>query len=183
MDIRQHQYLCGFERDEAAPEVHTLRERNKTNPFISLLMLPSRSISRDRGLPQKCPFTCVRWIGDRKGIEEQTTRWDQVILDREREMQKWIRLFRQLLQRGARTLGFFNNHYAGCAPGSVKLLRNCGRSSSAMTTEQMGQEQLCLGNQPIKDICERRSMCPLPMSFARHFTGCFIAYSEWLPLC
>ena len=84
-------------------------------------MLPSRSISRDRGLHQKCPFTSIRRIDDRKGNEEQVTRWDQVILNREREMQEWICLIRQLLQRGVRILGFFNNHYAGCAPGSIKL--------------------------------------------------------------
>jgi uncharacterized protein YecE (DUF72 family) len=57
----------------------------------------------------------LRWIGDRKGIEEQTPHWNQVILNREREMQEWIRLIRQLLQRSVHIFGFFNNHCGFCA--------------------------------------------------------------------
>jgi uncharacterized protein YecE (DUF72 family) len=36
-------------------------------------------------------------------------------------METWIRIIRGLLKRGLRILGFFNNHYAGFAPGSIKL--------------------------------------------------------------
>ena len=66
-------------------------------------------------------FVYLRWLGDRKGIEEKTMNWDQVILDRTREMETWIPIIRKLLERGVRILGFFNNHYAGFAPGSIKL--------------------------------------------------------------
>ena len=66
-------------------------------------------------------FAYLRWLGDRKGIEERTKRWDQVIIDRTREMETWISIIRKLLKRGIRILGFFNNHYAGFAPGSIKL--------------------------------------------------------------
>jgi len=66
-------------------------------------------------------FVYLRWLGDRKGIEERTKRWDSVIIDRTREMETWIRIIRSLLKRGLRVLGFFNNHYAGFAPGSIKL--------------------------------------------------------------
>jgi uncharacterized protein YecE (DUF72 family) len=66
-------------------------------------------------------FVYLRWLGDRKGIEERTKHWDSVIIDRRREMETWIRIIRALLKRGLRILGFFNNHYAGFAPGSVKL--------------------------------------------------------------
>jgi uncharacterized protein YecE (DUF72 family) len=66
-------------------------------------------------------FVYLRWLGDRKGIEERTKQWDSVIIDRTREMEAWIRIIRSLLKRGLRILGFFNNHYAGFAPGSIKL--------------------------------------------------------------
>jgi uncharacterized protein YecE (DUF72 family) len=66
-------------------------------------------------------FAYLRWLGDRKGIEERTKYWDSVIIDRTREMETWIPIIRSLLKRGIRILGFFNNHYAGFAPGSVKL--------------------------------------------------------------
>ena len=66
-------------------------------------------------------FTYIRWLGNRKGIEEQTKHWDRIIIDREDEMETWIGAIRQLLKRGVRILGYFNNHYAGFAPGSIEL--------------------------------------------------------------
>ena len=66
-------------------------------------------------------FAYLRWLGDRKGIEEKTKHWDSVIIDRTHEMETWIPIIRKLLKRGVRILGFFNNHYAGFAPGSIKL--------------------------------------------------------------
>jgi len=68
-------------------------------------------------------FAYLRWLGDRKGIEERTQRWDKIIIDRTREMETWIPIIRALLKRGINILGFFNNHYAGFAPGSIKLFR------------------------------------------------------------
>ncbi|MGD0125334.1 MAG: DUF72 domain-containing protein [Terriglobia bacterium] len=68
-------------------------------------------------------FAYLRWLGDRKGIEERTQSWDKIIIDRTREMETWIPIIRALLKRGINILGFFNNHYAGFAPGSIKLFR------------------------------------------------------------
>lgn len=76
-------------------------------------------------------FVYVRWLGDRKGIEEITKHWDKVVIDRRREMEIWIPILRQLLQRGLRVLGFFNNHYAGHAPGSIKLFYEMWESLGA----------------------------------------------------
>jgi len=66
-------------------------------------------------------FTYIRWLGDRKGIEERTKHWNRIIIDREEEMEMWIPVIRQLLKRGIRVFGYFNNHYAGFAPASIKL--------------------------------------------------------------
>jgi uncharacterized protein YecE (DUF72 family) len=66
-------------------------------------------------------FVYIRWLGDRKGIEKRTQHWDRIIIDREDEMRTWIPAIRQLLKRGIRILGYFNNHYAGFAPGSIEL--------------------------------------------------------------
>ena len=66
-------------------------------------------------------FAYVRWLGDRKGIEEKTQHWDRIIIDREDEMRIWIPVIRQLLQRGIQVMGYFNNHYAGFGPGSIEL--------------------------------------------------------------
>ena len=36
-------------------------------------------------------FTYVRWLGDRKAIEEQTTTWNKLIIDRRGELFEWIK--------------------------------------------------------------------------------------------
>ena len=66
-------------------------------------------------------FVYVRWLGDRKGIEEKTQHWDRIIVDREDEMRIWIPIIRQILKRGIQVMGYFNNHYAGFGPGSIEL--------------------------------------------------------------
>ncbi len=66
-------------------------------------------------------FAYIRWLGDRKGIEEKTQHWDKVIVDREAEMEIWIPIIRELLKQRIQVVGYFNNHYAGFGPGSIAL--------------------------------------------------------------
>ena len=68
-------------------------------------------------------FAYIRWLGDRKGIEQKTTRWDRLIVDRRRDMGRWIPAIRGILDRGMTVYGYFNNHYAGYAIGSIDLFR------------------------------------------------------------
>jgi uncharacterized protein YecE (DUF72 family) len=68
-------------------------------------------------------FAYVRWLGDRKGIEAQTTTWDKTIVDRKSELNKWAEIIRNLvLEKKLRKIfAFANNHYAGHAPATVKM--------------------------------------------------------------
>jgi uncharacterized protein YecE (DUF72 family) len=66
-------------------------------------------------------FAYIRWLGDRKGIEAKTQHWDRLIVNREREMETWIPAIDRLLERRLRIYAYFNNHYAGFAPGSIRL--------------------------------------------------------------
>jgi uncharacterized protein YecE (DUF72 family) len=68
-------------------------------------------------------FCYVRWLGDRKGIEARTDSWDRLIVDRTAEMERWVPTLATLLERNIELFGYFNNHYAGHAPGSIELLR------------------------------------------------------------
>ena len=76
-------------------------------------------------------FAYVRWLGDRKGIEEKTRHWDRTIVDREAEMRIWIPVLRQLLARGISIRGYFNNHYAGFGPGSIEMFGKVWESMAA----------------------------------------------------
>jgi len=70
-------------------------------------------------------FAYVRWLGNRKGIEEQTTTWDKTVIDRQPELKSWVVVLRRLVEdkRIRKILAFANNHYAGHAPDTVKLFR------------------------------------------------------------
>lgn len=69
-------------------------------------------------------FAYVRFIGDRKDIEAKTNRWDKVIEDKTTEMTVWTDELKKIVNNGVKTYAFFNNHYAGFAPGSVKLFED-----------------------------------------------------------
>ena len=66
-------------------------------------------------------FVYVRWLGDRKGIEALTMRWDKTVIDRTGELRNWAALFRKFLSRNLKVYAYANNHYAGHGPGTVKL--------------------------------------------------------------
>ncbi len=68
-------------------------------------------------------FSYLRFLGDRKGIEKKTQHWDRVLVDRRGEMEAWIPEIRRLLERQRVIYAYFNNHYAGYAPGSLELFR------------------------------------------------------------
>jgi uncharacterized protein YecE (DUF72 family) len=67
-------------------------------------------------------FAYVRWLGDRKKIEEQTTTWDKTIVDRRGDLKNWVDFLKEMvLNKKIRKLfAFANNHYAGHGPTTVK---------------------------------------------------------------
>jgi len=70
-------------------------------------------------------FAYVRWLGNRKGIEEQTTTWDKTVIDRQSDLTNWVVVLRRLVEdkRIRKIFAFANNHYAGYGPGTVKLFQ------------------------------------------------------------
>jgi uncharacterized protein YecE (DUF72 family) len=70
-------------------------------------------------------FAYVRFIGDRKDIEAKTqSKWDKLVEDKTAEMTVWTRELKKIVNKGVKTYAFFNNHYAGFAPGSVKVFED-----------------------------------------------------------
>jgi len=98
-----------------------LRQHGVALALVDHAWMPRPHDYFEAGDPITADFSYIRWIGDRKGIEEKTQRWDQVIIDREDDMQIWIPIIHQILKRRIQVMGYFNNHYAGFAPGSIKL--------------------------------------------------------------
>jgi uncharacterized protein YecE (DUF72 family) len=68
-------------------------------------------------------FAYVRWLGDRKQIEKQTTTWDKTFIDRTSDLKNWVDLLKQMVndKKIRKLFAFANNHYQGHGPGTVKL--------------------------------------------------------------
>jgi hypothetical protein len=49
--------------------------------------------------PITADFTYVRWLGDRKGIEQQTKIWDKIVVDRHAEFSEWAEILGRVQKR------------------------------------------------------------------------------------
>jgi uncharacterized protein YecE (DUF72 family) len=77
--------------------------------------------------PITAKWTYIRWLGDRKGIELQTTTWDKTIVDRTTELRSWVDFCYQIKKRGILIYGYANNHYAGNGPATIRHFRDLWR--------------------------------------------------------
>jgi uncharacterized protein YecE (DUF72 family) len=68
-------------------------------------------------------WTCVRWLGGRKGIEAETKTWDKTMVDRKAELNNWVEVLRAMAnsRKIRKIFAFSNNHYAGYGLATVKL--------------------------------------------------------------
>jgi uncharacterized protein YecE (DUF72 family) len=99
-----------------------LRERN-----VALALTDTSFVPRPWEMKEKfdmitADFAYVRWLGDRKGIEKQTTTWNETIVDRKADLRNWAELLKAMLnnKKIRKIFAFANNHYSGHAPATVK---------------------------------------------------------------
>jgi uncharacterized protein YecE (DUF72 family) len=100
-----------------------LREHNVALALIDQSWMPRPWEIKDPLDLITSDFAYIRWLGDRKGIEEQTKTWDKVIVDRTQDLRNWVEMLRRLVldKRIRKILAYANNHYSGFAPATVKL--------------------------------------------------------------
>jgi uncharacterized protein YecE (DUF72 family) len=65
----------------------------------------------------------IRLLGDRKEIEEVTTSWDRIVVDRSDSLARWAKLLAELRGEAERIYVYANNHYAGHAPATLEELK------------------------------------------------------------
>jgi uncharacterized protein YecE (DUF72 family) len=103
------------------PLLNLLREHGVALALIDHPWMPAaKAYARVPGIIT-ADFLYVRMLGDRHGIEEQTTTWDRLVVDRTRESRDWVEVLRELGPQVRRTYTYFNNHYAGSAYQSAEL--------------------------------------------------------------
>ena len=73
--------------------------------------------------PITADWTYIRWLGDRKAIEQQTMIWDKTVVDRSAELSSWVDFCYQVIKRGVLIYAYANNHYSGHAPATVEQFR------------------------------------------------------------
>jgi uncharacterized protein YecE (DUF72 family) len=98
-----------------------LQEQNVALALIDHPWMPRPNELQARPEVITTDFTYVRWLGDRKAIEEQTKVWDKTIIDRRGELEAWVEACRNFLKRKIRVFAFANNHYGGYAPDTLRL--------------------------------------------------------------
>jgi hypothetical protein len=59
-----------------------------------------------------------------RGFERATKVWNRIVVDRTTEMSSWVDACKKIQRRGVTIYGYFNSHYAGFGPGSVRLFRD-----------------------------------------------------------
>jgi uncharacterized protein YecE (DUF72 family) len=107
--------------------VETLRERGVALALIDQSWMPRPSQWFEKFDPITADFTYVRWLGDRKGIEEQTKVWDKTIVDRSRELSEWAEILGKVQKRKIQIYCYANNHYAGFGPATAEMFQDLWR--------------------------------------------------------
>jgi uncharacterized protein YecE (DUF72 family) len=116
--------------------VEALRERGVALALIDQSWMPRPAEWFEKFDPITADFTYVRWLGDRKGIEQQTKIWNKIIVDRRTELSEWARILGKVHKRKIQILAFANNHFAGFGPGTVEQFRQLWR---AQVKEETGK--------------------------------------------
>jgi uncharacterized protein YecE (DUF72 family) len=116
VEIRNKNWLDAYFAD-------TLRERGVALALIDQSWVPRPWEFKEKFDLITADFTYVRFLGDRKGIEQLTETWDKTIVDRKKDLKNWVDLLRQLVtdKRIRKIIAYMNNHYSGHAPAGVKL--------------------------------------------------------------
>lgn len=107
--------------------VEALRERGVALALIDQSWMPGPAQWFDKLDPITADFTYVRWLGDRKGIEEQTKVWNEVIVDRHAELSEWAEILGKVHKRKIQIFAYANNHYAGYGPATVEMFQQLWR--------------------------------------------------------
>jgi uncharacterized protein YecE (DUF72 family) len=100
-----------------------LREYNVALALTDTSFMPRPWEMKEKFDLVTADFAYVRWLGNRKEIEEQTTTWNKTIFDRTSDLKNWVEVFKSLVSntKVLKIFAFSNNHYAGHGPATAKL--------------------------------------------------------------
>jgi len=113
------------------PLLDILRSRDISLVFIDYYTMDPLPKLAQRSEIYTAPFVYVRFLGNRKEMDAAVKQaqeaglrkraFESLTKDRTAQMKAWIPPIKKLLANGIPVYVYFNNHYAGYAPGSVEL--------------------------------------------------------------
>ena len=108
-----------------------LRGRGIALALTAYYTMPTAAELLREGDPVTADFSYLRFLGNHKLMDQAVARerecgrrdrdWGEVLIDRTEELRQWIPPVRTLLERTSEVYAYFNNHYAGFAPGTCEL--------------------------------------------------------------
>ncbi|MGA8183506.1 MAG: DUF72 domain-containing protein, partial [Terriglobia bacterium] len=108
-----------------------LRKHGVALALVDHAWMPQPAEVFETGDPVTANFAFVRWIGDRKGIEEQTKVWNQTLIDRTEELREWVKILTGVGRRVDIMFAYANNHYGGFAPDTIEIFRSLWQHDQA----------------------------------------------------
>ncbi|MBI2298073.1 MAG: DUF72 domain-containing protein [Armatimonadetes bacterium] len=120
-----------------------LRHHGVPLALTAYYTMPSLARMQHQGLdPVTGPFAYVRFLGDRRRIDEKIdgliaagrkeARFNEIVEDREDEMRSWVEALLAVLTRVPVRV-YFNNHYAGFGPASARRFAELWREIHGRT--------------------------------------------------
>lgn len=110
------------------PLLDALRARNIALTLIDHPWMPTARQYAHLPDLMTADFAYVRWLGDRYRIEQTTTEWDRLVVERDQQTEWWAEALADLTSGIERTHAYYNNHYAGCAYQSAGLFAGVWRA-------------------------------------------------------
>lgn len=115
------------------PLLDLLRERGVALALPAIYTMPRPSRLFAGVDPVTTDLVYVRFLGHHRRMDDLVARlcaegkrgaeWSELAVDRTEELAEWVGPLRGLAAGGARVMVYFNNHYAGYAPGSAEQFR------------------------------------------------------------
>ncbi len=123
----------------AEPLLDLLRARGIALGLAAYYTLPRPADLARRIDPVTAPFSYLRFLGDHRRMDrmvrearergERDRDWGALLVDRTAETRDWVAFARPLVDRQINLYTYFNNHFAGFAPGSVEVFARAWRDS------------------------------------------------------
>jgi uncharacterized protein YecE (DUF72 family) len=114
------------------------------------LVLQDRSLMPSPSEPDFDPITAdwtyIRWLEDRKAIEERTTTWDKTVIDRTQELKSWVDYCDEIRKRGVLIYAYANNHFGGHALSTIEQFRQLSHAKGlpGIKVRQRARRELSL---------------------------------------